>query len=229
MGVLLLLRVVALALLPPGAGLPAHAAAPAATPGPEEARLLAEMAVEGTNSARLFALADLLHDHGVDGDKEAPPRAEAYLRQLLATDPTNAPALALLGSVYTLKGRDAFWPTTQLRLVREGNQFMDQAVQLAPENLRARTIRALNNAHMPEFLGRTEIVRADLAWLWDRLRETPDRFTVSQRQNLAYHWGRQLKRMHRPDDARQVWEEGLRVATDTQAAAKITAELQTLR
>ena len=194
-----------------------------------EAELLAEMAAQGTNVTRLYRLADLCHDAGVDGDKAAVLRAEAYLRELLRQQPTNAPATTLLGSVYTIKGRDAFWPTQQLRLVHEGNELMDQGVRLAPQDIQTRLLRAFNNAHMPDFLGRTEIVRADLAWLWEKVEKEPASFTVGQQQELALHWGRQLKRQHRPAEARSVWERGRALAPDSRRGGELAAELAKLR
>ncbi|MBL9128751.1 MAG: hypothetical protein JNL97_13945, partial [Verrucomicrobiales bacterium] len=159
--VLAAIVLLAIAAVVPGY-LPRAAAAPKApahSPASEtELRLLDRMAREGTNSALLYALGDTCHDAGVDGDKHAVLRAEAYLRQLLDLYPTNAPALALLGSVYTMKGRDAFWPTTQLKLVREGISMMDRAVASSPDDTRTRVTRAFNNAHMPDFLGRNETV-----------------------------------------------------------------------
>ncbi|MBX3743890.1 MAG: hypothetical protein KF833_01145 [Verrucomicrobiae bacterium] len=209
-------------------------AATSPLPGPadrarEEQRLLDRLASEGTNAPALFALADLCHDIGVDGDKKAVLRAESYLRQLLSLEPDHAQALALLGSVYTLKGRDAFWPPTQLRLVREGNAFMDQAVELAPDDIATRKIRALNNAHMPDFLGRAEIVRADLDWLWTRIEAGPVPLGVSARQQVGLHLGRRLKRESRPDDARRVWETARDFAPDSPDASEINAELARLR
>jgi hypothetical protein len=198
-------------------------------PSPEEQKLLARMAAQGTNTATLFALGDLCHDAGVEGDETAVLRAESYLRQLLEIEPTNAPALALLGSVYTMKGRDAFWPPTQLRLAREGNKMMDRAVSLAPEDIRTRTIRALNNAHMPEFLGRGDLVRADLAWLWEKIEKEPASFTTSAKQQVALHWGLRLKRMHQRDDARRVWEQGRRFAPESEVASEIAREEAKLR
>lgn len=190
-----------------------------------EAALLEQLAARGTNTTLLYQLGDVCHDAGVRGDKKAVERAETYLRQLLALEPTNAPALALLGSVYTMKGRDAFWPNVQIRLVHEGNAFMDQAIRLDPENLRARLTRAFNNAHMPEFLGRTEIVRADLAWLSERAAKDPGRFSVGERQELALHLGRQLHRQHRNDEARRIWEQGRALSPDSRLATEITTEL----
>jgi len=208
-----------------------HAAsATSHSPLPEEGRLLSRMRADGTNAALLFRLADVCHSAGgKGGDKEAALRAEGYLRQLLQLLPSNAPALALLGSVYTIKGRDAFWPTAQLRLVKEGNAIMDRAIQLEPDNVQARLIRAFNNAHMPDFLGRTEIVRADLAWLWEKAEKEPARFTVADRQETALHWGRQLKRQERTGDARNVWERGRTLDPQSPLAKMLGEELGKLR
>jgi len=187
--------------------------------------LLEKMAREGTNTVRLYALADLCHDAGADGDKEAVVRAEGYLRRLLAQESGSAQGLALLGSVYTMKGRDAFWPTTQLKLVREGNEMMDKAVKLAPEDVRTRLTRVFNNAHMPDFLGRGEIVIADLEWLWGKVEKEPQIFSVRQRQELALHWGRRLKRLERLSEAKAVWEAGRNFETQSPMARQIAAEL----
>lgn len=194
-----------------------------------EARLLERMAAQGTNTTLLFQIGDLCHDAGVEGDKKAVERAELYLRQLLTLDTNHAPALALLGSVYTLKGRDAFWPNVQLRLVHEGNRYMDQALRADPENLQARLIRAFNNAHMPDFLGRTEIVRADLAWLAAREQAKPGTLTPHQRQELALHQGRQLRKQHRTPEALRLWESARAIQPDSDLAREITAEINKAR
>ena len=195
----------------------------------EEKRLLARLATEGTNVALLIQLGDVCHDAGVAGDKKAAPRGEAYLRQALALEPTNAVATALLGSTITIKARDAFLPTTQLRYVREGNEYMDRGVQLAPDAIRPRLFRVLNNAHMPEFLGRTATVRTDLAWLWEKIEKEPAQFTASQKQEVALHWGRQLRRLQRPDEARTVLERGLAIDPESPQARPLARELGRLR
>lgn len=195
---------------------------------PEEATLLQQIGNGPTNATQLYALADVCHDAGAEGDPKAVVRAETYLRQLLALQTNSAPAIALLGSVYTMKGRDAFWPNVQLRLVREGNEFMDQAVRLESNNVQVRLTRALNNTHMPDFLGRTAIARADLAWLWEKISLTPTNFTVSQRQQVALHWGRQLKRQDKPAEARKVWVSGRSADQTTAVAREIATELKEL-
>ena len=128
-----------------------------ATGSPQFARELAELqkalAGQPTNAALLFKLADFCHDDGAKGNKEAVKVAEKHLRELLKLDPGNAPAQALLGSIYTMKGRDAFWPGTQISLVKEGCQIMDEAARLAPDNFPVRLTRGLNNVHMPHHRG----------------------------------------------------------------------------
>ncbi len=194
-----------------------------------ENRARAELAASGTNVARLFALADICHDLGVTGDKEAVLRAEQWLQLLLALAPTNGPATALLGSVYTMKGRDAFWPTTQLKFVREGNSLMDRGVTLAPDDVQTRCIRSLNNAHMPDFLGRLTLVREDLEWLWKRIDRDAAQFTPTARQKVALHWGRQLVRMGRPEEARKVWEHGATFPPENEVTRELLAQIAKLR
>ncbi|MCC6234290.1 MAG: hypothetical protein IT580_16730 [Verrucomicrobiales bacterium] len=207
----------------------ARAAPSAAELALQENRMRAELVASGTNVARLFALADVCHELGVTGDKQAVTRAEGYLRLLLALSPTNGPAVALLGSVFTMKGRDAFWPTTQLKLVREGNALMDQGVGFAPDDIQTRCIRALNNAHMPDFLGRVDLVRADLAWLWERIDREAARFTPTARQKTALHWGRQLLRLGKPEDAREVWTRGAMFPPENEVTRELLAEIAKLR
>ncbi len=223
----LLAAAVLLAAAPvsPGAASPTSASPPL----PEEQRLLEEMRRQGTNVARLFQLGDLCHDAGAEGDKKAVERAEGYLRRLLALQTNHVPGLALLGSVYTMKGRDAFWPNVQLRLVHEGNRTMDQAVGLDPENVEARLIRVFNNAHMPDFLGRSGTVQADLAWLGPRVDKNPNLISLNQRQTLALHQGRLLKKQHRTAEALKVWETAQALQPQSKVASELAAEIERTR
>jgi hypothetical protein len=192
----------------------------------EFARLEKALAAQPTNTALLFEIADLCHDEGVNENKEAVKLAEKFLRQLLQLEPTNAPALALLGSTFTLKGRDAFWPTTQVSLVKQGNQFMDDAIRLAPELTRVRLIRGLNNVHMPGWLGRETIALEDLAWLWRRIGSHPAEFTEKQRQEVALQYGHALKKARRTAEAVAVWHMGIAMNEHSRFAAEMRRRLQ---
>jgi hypothetical protein len=187
----------------------------------ELARLEKAIAAQPTNTALLFEIADLCHDEGCRENKQAVPLAEKYLRDLLKLDATNAPALALLGSTYTLKGRDAFWPTTQISLVKEGNKFMDQAAQIGPDLTRVRLIRGLNNVHMPGWLGREKIALEDLTWLWKRLATHPSEFTAQERQEVALQYGIALRKAKRTSEAVAAWKAGIAMNETTRFATEM--------
>lgn len=190
------------------------------------AHLQSQVDQQPTNVALLIQAGDLCHDEGVKDNKDAVKLAEKFLREALKHDPSNAPALALLGSTYTLKGRDAFWPGTQISLVKEGNRFMDAAVALATNDIMVRLTRAANNVHMPKFLGREEIARTDLAWLWEKVQAAPDNFPASVKQDIAANHGFALKKLKKLEDAIAVWEKGLAVDPNSKVAAEIKDHLK---
>jgi hypothetical protein len=191
----------------------------------EFARLEQALVAQPTNIVLLFAIADLCHDEGVQDNKEAVRLAEKFLRDLLKLEATNAPALALLGSTFTMKGRDAFWPTTQISLVKQGNRFMDEAVHLAPELTQVRLIRGLNNVHMPGFLGREKVALEDLSWLWARQTTHAAEFTMKQRQEVALQYGVALRKAHRTTEAVAVWRAGVALDERSRYAAEIRKQL----
>ena len=209
----------------------ASAALGAASPGfaARFGELQKQLAAQPTNSALLFQLADLCHDEGVNNNKDAVKLAEKYLRELLRLDSSNAPALALLGSTYTMKGRDAFWPGTQISLVKEGNKMMDEAARLAPENFEVRIMRGLNNVRMPGFLKREEIARADLAWLWAKLQAQPNDHPDDLRQRVAHWYGVALKKARQTAEARAVWQTGLAINPRSSPGREIQKQLDKLK
>ena len=174
-----------------------------------------------TNILTLFMLGDLCHDEGVKDNPQAVVMAEQYFRQVLALDDKHALALVLLGSTYTMKGSDALWPPKRIELVKEGNRQMDVAVRLAPEDPQVRFARAINNFHMPKWLGREQIVQTDFAWLWEKVRAKPNAFAIDFRQDVALHHGLVLKRHKRPDDAVAVWQAGLEFNPSSTLAGQI--------
>lgn len=191
------------------------------------ATLQARLALEPTNAALFVQLGDLCHDEGVHDNPKAVVLAEKYLNQALTLAPTNAFALALLGSTFTMKGRDAFWPGSRLGLVKEGNQKMDAAVLLAPEDFQVRFLRAINNFHMPKFLGREEIVQADFAWLWTRA--ATNTAPAALRQEIALHHGLVLKKHKRAAEAGPVWQAGVAVDPQSMLATELREQLEQLR
>jgi tetratricopeptide (TPR) repeat protein len=190
------------------------------------AELEAKLAAQPTNTTILFKLGDLCHDEGARDNAKAVELAEKYFKQLLAIEPTNALATALLGSALTMRARDAFWPKTRLDYVKKGNKMMDAAVQLAPEDPDVRLVRAINNFYMPKFMERDEIAKADFTWLWQRVETHPDGLKDDLKQNVALFYGGILKKQKRIKEAIEVWNKGIAFNPQSDLAREIRQQLK---
>jgi tetratricopeptide (TPR) repeat protein len=190
------------------------------------AALQAQLASNPSNVTLLVKLGDLCHDEGVKDNPEAVKLGEKYLNTAISLDPSNALARVLHGSIMTMRGRDSFWPTTQIELVHQGNREMDAAVKMAPEDPMVRFARANNNFYMPKFLGRQEIVLADFTWLWEQVQKKHPRLDVPHKQEIGLLYGLTLKKRDRTDEALEVWRDALAIEPDSAFAQKINAELQ---
>jgi tetratricopeptide (TPR) repeat protein len=189
------------------------------------AELQRRHSADPTNKLVLFELGDLCHDEGANDNPEAVKLAEKYFRELIRLEPTNALPLALLGSTFTMKGRDAFWPGTKLSLVKEGLKMMDAAVKRAPDDFHVRMTRAMNNVHMPGFLDREETARDDLAWLWERTQASPGTYPERTRQRIALFYGVALRKLNDTAKAAVVWREGIAIDPTSPLAAEIEQHL----
>ncbi len=189
------------------------------------AELQQQLAAQPANPALLFALGDLCHDEGVKDNAKAVLLAEKYFRQLLRQDTNHARGLALLGSTLTMKARDTFWPGTRLSLVKEGNKLMDAAVKMAPDDPQVRMTRALNNVNMPKFLNRETLARDDLAWLWEKVRTSPEIFDEQSRQEIALAYGVALNKFKSGKTALEVWNQGLAINPRSPTASLIQQHL----
>ena len=190
------------------------------------APLQSRLQSDPTNTLILFQLGNLCYHAGADNNEKAVILAEGYFKRLLAIDTNHAMARVLYGSILTMKARDAFWPTTQLSYVKAGNREMDAAVKMAPNDAPVRFARAVNNFHMPEIMGRKEIVQADLAWLWQQAQSADSKLSVGQKQAIALYYGQTLQKSNKLDEALQIWRAGLDLAPESEDAIALKARLK---
>jgi tetratricopeptide (TPR) repeat protein len=190
------------------------------------AALQSRLQSDPTNTLILFQLGDLCYHEGADNNARAVILAENYFKRLLAIDPNHAMARVRYGSVLTMKARDTLWPLTQLSYVKAGNREMDAAVKIAPNDVQVRFARAVNNCHMPEIMGREDIVREDLAWLWQQAQLADTTLNVGQKQTIALDYGQTLQKNNKLDEAIQIWRAGLDLAPKSEDAVALKEQLK---
>ena len=190
------------------------------------AALQSRLQADPTNTVILFQLGDLCYHEGADNNEKAVILAEGYFKRLVAIDTNHAMARVRYGSVLTMKARDALWPITRLNYVKAGNREMDAAVKIAPNDAQVRFARAVNNFHMPDIMGREEIVQEDLAWLWQQAQLADTKLNVSQRQTIALYYGQTLQKRNRLDEAIPIWRAGLDLAPTSEDAAPLKDQLR---
>jgi tetratricopeptide (TPR) repeat protein len=173
----------------------------------------------------LLQLAEHYHEAATREQKDTAEKAEGFLRRLLALEPRHATARALLGSALTLKARDAHFPTTKLRLAREGFRELDDAVLQAPDDYRPRLVRGLNSAAVPRMFDRQKLAVEDLGWVHARPISEANFGGRPMRQRVAWEYGQLLFRMKNTDKAREVWQAGVAFDPGSTLAASIRSEL----
>ena len=109
----------------------------------------------------------LLHRKAVEGDKDAVKEAIALLEPVVDQD--NAPPISIgfMGSLYTLRGRDASNVVNAMRFTNRGIGMIDKAVDLQPNGYSIRMLRALNNIEIPAMFGRHDVAIADMKFIID--------------------------------------------------------------
>ncbi|MGH8017835.1 MAG: hypothetical protein ACREIA_06015 [Opitutaceae bacterium] len=156
------------------------------------------------------------------GSSTTAGEAAAQLHALLAREPKNAEARAMLGLAIVLQARDA--PMLRKRaLAAAGFAEMDAAVAQAPDSIEARLIRATNASQMPLVLGRNEIATDDFRRLLGRIEEDARDVSPSLRRRILFHAGAFALRERR-FEAVSLLERALRI----EATEPRTEEIQSM-
>lgn len=173
---------------------------------------------EPENTEILLKLGILYHNLGVEGDKKAVKRAKKLFEKLLELDPQNAEALAWCGSVLTLKGRDVLFPVSKLSYVNDGIEKTDKAVELAPDNINVRMIRAHNSLNLPGIFHRIEIAITDFEQLLTLREKRQEEFSKSLLAKIFLGLGSAYKKKEDIVKAREDWQKAAEVLPDSMEA-----------
>jgi tetratricopeptide (TPR) repeat protein len=173
---------------------------------------------EPENTEILLKLGILYHNLGVEGDKEAVKKAKNLFEKLLELEPQNVEALAWYGSVLTLRGRDVWFPVSKLSYVNNGIEKMDKAVELAPDNINVRMIRANNSLNLPGAFHRIEIAITDFEYLLTLSQKRQQAFSESLLTKIFLGLGRAYKKRGDIIKARENWQKAVELLPNSKEA-----------
>lgn len=173
---------------------------------------------EPNNIAALTALGVHYHDLGVAGDHKAVEQGEKLLKKVLSLDSTNAYATGYYGSILSLKARDASMPWTKVKFAKQGFEQLDKSIEMNPDDLDVRLIRAMNSYQVPKLMKRLPISLEDFNFIIKH--DTFKSWTPEHRAFLYLHFGRALEKDDQPEKAKEMFELAIKEAPGSKSAGE---------
>jgi tetratricopeptide (TPR) repeat protein len=138
----------------------------------------------------LIQAARIYHQIAMRGDDIAFDRAEEVVDALLREDNRNAEAIAIAGSLLTMKARRTRSLLKRMWLAFLAARKLDKAVKTDPRNVSARTIRAFTALVLPKYLKRLQAAIQDFEYLIEVKQEDsgalPDEMMPKVYFNLGF-------------------------------------------
>lgn len=175
--------------------------------------------------ATLVLLGKIFHDRGVAGDEDAVEKGFTYLDKALQLEPSNAVVLAYRGSLWTLRGRDAWWPFTKMKHVEKGIDELDKAVEIAPDDVKVRVVRGINSLNLPSMFKRLPTALKDFAFLL--AHPGFSHFDPELQSTIYCCGGIAYKQDNQIPKAKEYLQRAVAVASDSDTARKANEELKT--
>jgi tetratricopeptide (TPR) repeat protein len=184
-----------------------------------EQRLKANPRDEST----LMELGRLYHDQGASGDGSAVDKGIRVFDQLLTIDSTNAVAVAYRGALWTMHGRDSWWPPNKLKYMKNGCEELDRAIEMDPGNIMVHLIRGINGLGLPDYAGRLSTSLEDFIVLLRR-PDFPEQ-TKELKVVIFYYGGVAHKRADDYDRARELFKRAIAILPGSEYARRSQEEL----
>jgi tetratricopeptide (TPR) repeat protein len=188
--------------------------------------LEAQVAQSPHDVKALLNLGIAYHNQGAAGNEDAVEKGFVCLDTVLTLDPTNAVAFAYRGSLWTMRGRDAWWPFTKMSDVDKGIDELDKAVDLAPENVSIRITRGVNSVHLPSMFKRLGTALKDFNFLLNH--PAFPKFDAGLQSTIYYWAGVAHKQDNQRDKAKGFLQKAIDLAPDSDNARNARQELKDL-
>jgi tetratricopeptide (TPR) repeat protein len=175
------------------------------------------------DESTLMELGRLYHDQGASGDGSAVEKGIHVFDQLLSIDSTNAVAVAYRGALWTMQGRDSWWPPNKLKYMKKGCEELDRAVDMDPGNIMIHLIRGINGLGLPDYAGRLSTSLEDFIILLRR-PDFPEQ-TKELKAVVFYFGGVAHKRADDYDRARELFKRAIAILPGSEYAKRSQEEL----
>jgi hypothetical protein len=154
----------------------------------------------------LSQAARIYHQIAMRGDGLALDRAEEVVDALLREDGTDAEALAIAGSLITMKARRTRSLFKRMWYAFVAARKLDKAVSTDPGNVSARTIRAFTALVLPKYLRRLRTAVEDFDYLIGVKGQDSGALPDEMMPKVYYNLGFALAKMGSGTRAREVLE-----------------------
>ena len=178
---------------------------------------------EPNNIQALIALGVHYHDLGVAGDKKAVDKGEEIFEKVLSLDSDNAFATGYYGSILSLKARDAKMPWTRIKYAKQGFEQLDKSIQMNPEDLGVRSIRAMNGYQVPKIMKRLPLSLEDFNFIINH--KTFESWTPDHRAFVYLHFGKALEKDDQDEKSREYFEMAAKIAPQSKSGIEAKAKL----
>jgi tetratricopeptide (TPR) repeat protein len=175
------------------------------------------------NIPALIALGVNYHDLGVESDKKAVDKGKDIFEKVLSLDPTNAFATGYYGSILSLKARDASMPWTKIKYAKKGFEHLDKSIQMNPDDLDVRLIRAMNSYQVPKIMKRLPLALEDFNFIIKH--NTFESWTADHKAFVYLHFGKALEKDDQDEKAREFFELAAKIAPQSKSGIEARAKL----
>ena len=179
---------------------------------------------EPNNIPALIELGVQYHDLGVAGDKKAVDKGEEIFEKVLSLDSDNAFATGYYGSILSLKARDAKMPWTKIKYAKKGFEQLDKSIQMNPEDLRVRSIRAMNSYQVPKIMKRLPVSLEDFNFIIEH--KTFESWTTDHKAFVYLHFGKALEKDDQHEKARKFFELATKEAPSSESGQEAIKALK---
>jgi len=171
---------------------------------------------EPNNISALTALGVHYHDLSVEGDKKAVDKGKQIFEKVLSLNPTNAFATGYYGSILSLKARDASMPWTKIKYAKRGFRQLDKSIQMNPDDLDVRLIRAMNSYQVPKIMKRLNLAIEDFNFIIKH--KTFQSWTADHKAFVYLHFGKALEKDDQDEKAKEFFELAIKESPSSKSA-----------